>query len=156
MEFGKPLTSLYDTAPSFRWQTEEYYEQHCRWLGILPTFELVVGKLRRPGICRHWNLDSIRGRSKRFFSFSVPLDPLRNPWVTGALSSRVKQLRREAVHSCQSSAVVKKDWSCVSILPTSVPLYNAEGLNTFYLYHLSVSQKCCYCSKRCGAHVEIM
>jgi len=52
--------------------------------------------------------------------------------------------------------VVKKDWSCASIPPATVPLYNAEGLNTFYLYRLSVSQKRCYCSKRCGPHIKII
>jgi hypothetical protein len=130
-------------------------KNHSRWLVIHPTFELVVSKLRRLRIWRPGNLDSILGRSKRLFSSSVPPDLLSHPWVTWALSSGVKQLRCEAVHSCQST-FFKKDWSCTSIFPTSALLWSVEGLNTFYLYRLSVSQKRCYCSKRCGAHVKII
>jgi hypothetical protein len=56
---------------------------------------------------------SIRGRGK-IFLFSITsrsaLGPTQSPirWVLGAISPRVKRLRREADHSPPSSAEVKK------------------------------------------------
>jgi hypothetical protein len=80
------------------------------------------------GIATDYGLDewgSIPGRGKEIFHYSTAFMPAQWPnqhvtqWVSEALSTGVKQLGREAVHSSPSSAEVKND-GAISPLPHKV------------------------------------